>query len=205
MASFLARALSLEPPDQPSGFVDVDAASVHASNIGAIYAAEITVGCSQTPKQYCPDQPVTRAQMASFLARALSLEPPDQPSGFVDVDAASVHASNIGAIYAAEITVGCSQTPKQYCPDQPVTRAQMASFLARALSLEPPDQPSGFVDVDAASVHASNIGAIYAAEITVGCSQTPKQYCPDQPVTRAQMASFLARALSLEPPDQQPA
>ena len=71
---------------------------------------------------------------------------------------------------------------------------------------EPEPVPSaGFADVDPTSVHAPNIGAIHAANITLGCSKTPRQYCPDQPVTRAQMATFLTRALNLEPPDQQPA
>ncbi len=96
---------------------------------------EITTGCSTEPLRYCPDDPVTRAQMASLLVRALDLEAADQPSGFEDVNPASVHAANIEALYAAEITTGCSTEPLRYCPDDPVTRAQMASFLYRARQL----------------------------------------------------------------------
>ena len=50
----------------------MDAASVHAKNIDALYAAEITTGCGVDPLRFCPGRAVTRAQMASFLIRALN-------------------------------------------------------------------------------------------------------------------------------------
>ena len=155
----------------------------------------ITRGCA-VAHSFCPSSPVTRAQMASFLARALDLQAPRQQAGFADVDPSSVHAANIEALFAAEITTGCARDPLAYCPSKPVTRAQMASFLARALDLEVPPQPAGFDDVDPRSAHAANIEALYAAQITTGCARDPLAYCPDKPVTRAQMAAFLARALN---------
>ena len=160
-----------------------------------IWLAEegITRGCAA--HSYCPTNPVTRAQMASFLARALDLETPRQRAGFDDVDPRSAHAANIEALYAAQITTGCTQEPLAYCPSRPVTRAQMASFLTRALDLETPRQRAGFDDVDPRSAHAANIEALYAAQITTGCTRDPFAYCPSRPVTRAQMAAFLHRAL----------
>ena len=169
---------------------------MHAPSIDALFAAEVTVGCGREPLRYCPARPVTRAQMASFLARALGLEPPGESAGFVDVDASGVHAPSIDALFAAGVTVGCGREPLRYCPAEPVTRAQMASFLARALGLEPPGESAGFVDVDVSGVHAPSIDALFAAGVTVGCGREPLRYCPARPVTRAQMASFLARALS---------
>ena len=153
----------------------------------------ITRGCAA--HSHCPSNPVTRAQMATFLARALNLEAPPQPAGFADVDPSSAHAANIEALYAQQITTGCTQDPLAYCPSNPVTRAQMATFLARALNLEAPPQPAGFADVDPSSAHAANIEALYAQQITTGCTQDPLAYCPSRPVTRAQMAAFLHRAL----------
>ena len=155
----------------------------------------ITQGCDA--HSYCPGNPVTRAQMASFLARALDLTSPRERAGFADVDPTSVHAANIEALHAAEITSGCGQEPLQYCPSNPVTRAQMASFLARALDLEAPPRPAGFVDVDPSGVHAANIEALFAAQVTTGCTQEPLQYCPNRHITRAQMAAFLHRARDL--------
>ena len=168
--------------------------SVHAKNIDALYAAEITTGCGTDPLRFCPDRAVTRAQMASFLARGLGLRPAGA-AGFVDVDARSVHAASMDALLAAGITTGCSSEPLRFCPDRAVTRAQMASFLARGLGLRPAGA-AGFVDVDAQSVHAASIDALFAAEITTGCSSEPLRFCPDRAVTRAQMASFLIRALN---------
>ena len=50
-----------------------DPTSVHAANIEALFAAHITAGCTQEPLNYCPSDPVTRAQMAAFLYRARDL------------------------------------------------------------------------------------------------------------------------------------
>ena len=133
MASFLTRALNLNT-DEEAGFADVDDTNSHAAAINALAAAGITTGCSQNPLQYCPNQPVTRAQMASFLTRAFKL-PAADAAGFTDVDPNNTHAAAINALAAAGITTGCNQNPLQYCPNQPVTRAQMASFLTRALKL----------------------------------------------------------------------
>lgn len=66
MASFLTRAFKLAGGD-PGRFNDI-ASSVHRDAIGSVAGAGITTGCSTD--RYCPGEPVTREQMASFLARA---------------------------------------------------------------------------------------------------------------------------------------
>ena len=180
---------------QSSGFADVDPQSVHAADIDALLAASITAGCSSQPLRFCPMEAVTRAQMASLLVRALEL-PTAVPSGFADVDPQSVHAADVDALLAAGITAGCSSQPLRFCPMEAVTRAQMASLLVRALEL-PTAVPSGFADVDPQSVHAADVDALLAAGITAGCSSQPLRFCPMEAVTRAQMASFLVRALDL--------
>ena len=138
MATFLARALDLVAPGEEAGFDDVDPDGVHSAGIAALLGAGITSGCSAGPTSFCPDQPVTRAQMATFLARALNLVASGEEAGFDDVDPDGVHAAGIAALLGAGITSGCSAEPRSFCPDQPVTRAQMATFLARALNLPPP-------------------------------------------------------------------
>ena len=145
----------------------------------------ITGGC--TPTLYCPDAAMTRAQMASLLSRALNLTPSSE-STFVDV--AGVHAEAVDAIAAAGITVGCRED--RFCPDDPVTRAQMATFLDRAFTLAWSDVDR-FAD-DEGSVHEAAINRVAAAGITLGCDEV--SYCPSIAVTRGQMAAFLHRALS---------
>ncbi len=186
------------PPSLQSGvFVDVAADSVHRSAIETIFHSGITVGCGDDPLRFCPDLPVTRAQMASFLHRALGLGDAPRPAGFVDVDPQSTHAAAIDALRHAGITAGCGDDPLRFCPDLPVTRAQMASFLHRALGSADAAQSAGFVDVDPQSTHAAAIDALYHRGVTKGCGSDPLRYCPHQHLTRAQMASLLRRALNL--------
>ena len=124
-------------PAQANHFTD-DEGSVHEPNINIIRSHGITIGCDSAQGLYCPGDPVTRAQMATFLARALKLEPPEDPDvgAFEDI-VGSVHEDNIRAIAARGITRGCNESGTLYCPGDPVTRAQMASFLVRAFGLTP--------------------------------------------------------------------
>jgi spore germination protein YaaH len=145
----------------------------------------ITTGCGGG--FFCPAQPVTRAQMASFLSRALALPPP--AGDHFDDDAGSPHEADINRVREAGISTGCG--PRIFCPSQPVSRAQMASFLARALGL--PDAGHDFFADDAGSPHEADINRLAAAGIATGCGAGT--FCPGSPVTRDQMAAFLHRAL----------
>ncbi len=84
MATFMVRALDLQPA-QTAGFTDTGG-SVHAANIDALAAVGITVGCSADPLRYCPDRSVTRAQMATFLYRALALQRTIDQTSAVRID-----------------------------------------------------------------------------------------------------------------------
>ena len=122
MAAFLVRALGLKPGK--STFADTKG-HVFAADISALADAGITRGCG--PGRFCPDEPVTRGQMAAFLVRALKL--PAGKATFADTKG-HVFAGDVAALADAGITRGCG--PDKFCPDQPVTRGQMAAFLVRA-------------------------------------------------------------------------
>lgn len=157
------------------------------ADIELLAAAGITSGCGT--EQFCPDGSVTREQMAAFLVRALGL--PDAGSaGFVDT-AGNPFANDIDRLAKAGITVGCSSS--EFCPKLAVTRGQMAAFLVRALSL-PNAASAGFTDT-AGNVFANDIDRLAGAGVTLGCG--PNLYCPKEPITRAEMAAFLARGLGL--------
>ena len=146
---------------------------------------------------FCPIKPIKRSDAAVWLIRALEDDDPPaiSRSSFTDVDDNAWWAPFVERLAELEITMGCRQQPLRYCPDRSVTRGQMASFLVRALDLEP-DDPAGFTDIEG-DPHTDNINALFAAGITIGCRQDPLRYCPDRSVTRGQMASLLARALGL--------
>jgi len=106
---------------------------------------------------------VTRAQMATFLTRAFGLEP--APSfGFVDVEG-KTHTPSIDALAGAGVTVGCATGPPRYCPNESVTRAQMATFLVRAI-----DRASlavGLESVSGRTVDGSfEVGIAFSREVT---------------------------------------
>ena len=186
----------------PQGRFTDDDGSVHAGAIDAVAAAGIVAGCNPPDSdRFCPSGPVTRAEMATFLVRALDLAPAERPAGFTDIDPQGVDAGAIDAVAAAGIVAGCNPPDSdRFCPSGPVTRAEMATFLVRALDLAPAERPAGFIDIDPQGAHAADIDALYAAGITAGCVARPLRYCGDRPVTRAEMATFLVRALDLPVP-----
>lgn len=149
----------------------------------------ITLGCNPEGTLYCTGDPVTRGQMASFLVRALDL-PAVPGNRFSDVS--GTHTANINALAEAGVTLGCNAEGTLFCPTDLVTRAQMGSFLARALDLAP-IPGDRFSDVSGS--HEPNINAIAEAGITLGCNPEGTLYCPSDNVTRGQMAAFLHRAL----------
>ena len=159
---------------------------------------EITVGCGNG--KFCPEDRVTRAQMAVFVVKSLAVQPSDICSGnvFGDVNAETVGVDScryIETLAALGITSGCGNN--NYCPGSEVSRAQMAVFIIRGIG-ETPSACTGqrFGDVTAQSVGEGFCGSIEKLAtlgITSGCGNA--MYCPFDSVTRAQMAVFLVRAL----------
>jgi hypothetical protein len=172
-------------------FEDVDGQSLKGA-IAWLAEQGITGGCSRF--RYCPTASVTRAQMAMFLVRAFALPPATGPDHFVDDDGVTGESS-INALYEAGITAGCA--PSRFCPTASVTRAQMALFIDRAV--EPPLSATStdFFDDDDGKTGEAAINRLAAAGITGGCG--PRRFCPNDRVTRAQMAAFLQRALTYMP------
>ncbi len=143
---------------------------------------------------FCPWDPVDRWVMAVWLVRAFGYKPYNtDTSRFADVSADEWWSPYAERIARLEITIGCKTDPPSYCPDRAVTRGEMATFLVRTLKIE--EAPSaGFVDTGG-DTHEAAIDALAAAGITAGCSTDPLKYCPDRPVARAEMATFLHRAI----------
>jgi hypothetical protein len=190
-------------------FVDVPPEHWAYQWIEALYDSGITSGCSEDPPMYCPEDPVSRGQMAVFLERGMrgaEYTPPTATgSVFVDVSSDYWAADWIEQLYADGITSGCTDDPLSYCPEDPVSRAQMAVFLERAMhwpaAFTPPAGPGEIFDDVPGSYWAVDwIEKLYADGITEGCSLDPLLYCPEDSVTRAQMAVFLVRTFELPMP-----
>ena len=172
-----------------------DDSSIFEADIVWLHAAGVTAGCNPPINDlYCPDQPVTRGQMAAFLERALELPRPTSSDQFDD-DNGSVFEGAIEALASAGITKGCNPPVNdRFCPHDSVTRGQMAAFLSRAFDFVDPGGDR-FRD-DNGSVFESAIEALASAGITQGCNPPSNdRFCPHELVTRGQMAAFLHRAL----------
>ena len=188
----------------PAG-ADVQDAGVHQPAVDALEALGVFegTGCADGDG-LCPDEPVRRWEMAVWLVRVLDdgVEPADvSMSRFGDVGAGHWWAAYTDRLAELAVTRGCATGPLRFCPDDAVTRGQMAAFLVRAFHLEAVSS-AGFVDVGAANVFVYDINALAGGRITAGCSKEPWRFCPDRDVTRGEMATFLARAAGLvELPD----
>jgi len=179
----------------PSGYFTDDDGTVHERNIDALRAAGITKGCNPPANtRFCPSNSVTRAEMATFLVRALNL--PATSSDYFADDDGNIHESAINALRTAGITTGCRPSGDRYCPDEAVTRGQMAAFLVRGFGLAR-STTDAFTD-DNDNIFEGDINALAAAGITVGCA--PQRFCPTRTVSRGEMATFLTRAVPLTIP-----
>jgi hypothetical protein len=184
-------------------FADVPSTYWAWNYVERLYNAGITGGCLAIPLSYCPETVVSRSQMAVFLLRGIhgsTYTPPPVGGGTGFADVAPVYwaAAWIKQLAAEGIMSGCGNG--RYCPDAPVTRAQMAILLLRSKygsSYTPPrvGASTGFGDVPPDYWAASWVKQLVTEGITAGCGSG--NYCPENPVTRAQMAVFLVRTFSL--------
>jgi hypothetical protein len=174
-----------------------DNGNTHEFAIDCMVWYEIAQGTSST--QYEPSKAVTRAQMASFVARLieksggeLEQNPPD---AFSDDNGLEPHEANINKLAAAGIVAG--KGDGTYDPEGPVTRAQMAKFLVEGYEFRSENALTSdgdyFAD-DEGSVHEANINKSATAGFTSGRNGG---YDPGASVLRDQMASFLSRVLDL--------
>lgn len=165
-------------------FTDDDG-NFHEDNINLIAAAGITTGTSGT--NYTPLGTVFRRQMSAFITRAFNL--PMTTTDYFTDDNGTIFEPYNNAMAAAGVSLGCA--PNLFCPNNEVTRGQMASFIMRAIGLDVASGGDFFGDDDG-SVHEENINSLAGIGVTTGV--TADDYGPGDPVRRDQMATFLARA-----------
>ena len=183
-------------------FADVAPGNTHAEAISCLWAYGVAQGrFVDTEPVYEPQDTVTRQQMASFIARMLGVltddiytlpQPPGEPP-FEDADAISAaHVFSVNQLVEAGIVEGFDDGT--YRPTERLDRAQMASFIARSLEdVTGQDIPRSPIFTDVSGTHQANIEKLATIGVTVG--RDVNVYAPDEPITRAQMASFIARSM----------
>jgi SpoIID/LytB domain protein len=176
-----------------NGFVDIDN-TIHKADIEYLASLGVAIACDAGPTEFCPEDRMRREDLAAFIVGALDL-PPTTVDYFHDDDGLPFEA-DINSLAEAGVTKGCNPPVNdEFCPDDTVTRGQTAAFIVRAWSLTDPGSGDRFVDDDA-SIFEGDIDRLAQAGITKGCNPPDNtKYCPERLLTRAEMSSFLARAL----------
>jgi hypothetical protein len=181
-------------------FSDVTSSDIFYDEVNAFAQLGITNGCATD--MFCPASNVTRDEMAIFIVRAVygsdnfTYSPTPY---FTDVTPSTFGFKWIQKLKDLGITTGCTSTT--YCPSEVVTRDQMAIFVIRARlgtyiagptpTFTYPSTPY-FTDATAANEFAFPwIQRMRLENVTTGCTATT--YCPTDPVTREEMATFIMR------------
>jgi len=193
------RAIDDSCPDgqvPPSGFTDI-ADNPHGHAIDCVAWWEIASGTSSTT--YAPSLSVSRAQMATFIARTIEKSGgtlPETTTNHFSDDEGNPHEPNINRLAEAGLVAGVGDG--RYGPNLSVSRAQMATFLVSAFEYRTGDKLTATGDYftdDEGNAHEPNINKAAGAGFAGGTAAAT--YSPSAPVRRDQMASFLARVLDL--------
>ena len=192
----LGLVLGVVGPVSADSFSDDDG-GFYESALDALAERGILDGTECGEGLMCPDEVMERWVMAVWLVRVLDGSDPEGvfSTRFVDIDAGVWWMPFVERLAELGVTKGCAVEPARFCPEQSVTRAQMATFLTRAFFLGRAGT-AGFVDT-AGSTHEESIDALAAVGITLGCDVDPPRFCPEALMTRGQMSAFVARALNL--------
>ena len=181
------------PPEDV--FDDVPAGAFFSEAVAELAEEGVFEGteCAVDGSLLCPDEPIDRKTMAVWTVRVLDGRNPFAvtQTRFDDVDGSSFHGRFVERMAELGVTEGCGDGSR-FCPDDSVTRAEMAVFLSRAYRL--PDGPDpGFDDVASDAWYAADVARLLASGVTQGCGDG-SGFCPDQATTRGEMAAFLHRA-----------
>ena len=191
------------PGWQPSTFYDVPWQHWAYEEVGACFNADIVQG--YTDALYHPEYPVTRDQMAVYIARALAggdgnIPDPVPPASFSDVS--STHWAYKHIEYAVSQNVVQGYSDGTYGPGVTLDRGQMAVFIARAMvapggdaGIPDPVPPATFPDVPDTFWAYRHIEYCVGQSVVRGYDDG--NYHPGYPVTRDQMAVYVARAFGL--------
>jgi hypothetical protein len=172
-------------------FADVPATAFASAQIEAIAGAGITGGCLTNPLSFfCPDNVITRGQMAVFLETSLGGVIGACAGTFADVPTTHPFCGFIERLALDGITGGCGGN--NFFPDDPITRGQMAVFIEAAIGGVTAPCLGTFLDVPTTHPFCGFIELLANDGITSGCGGG--NFCPNDPVTRAQMAVFIVAA-----------
>ena len=172
-------------------FIDVPSGSYFYEAV--MWAVENGVTTGVSASRFDPDGICTRAQAVTFLWRAAgSPKPETRTMPFTDVPVGSYYYDAV--LWAVEngITKGTSET--MFSPDATCSRAQIVTFLWRSQKSPAAGTANPFTDVKASAYYADAVLWAVKEDVTKGTTNTT--FSPDANCTRAQIVTFIWRALA---------
>jgi hypothetical protein len=202
-ATFTPSPTPTATPDPNQVFDDVPPSYWAYDYINALYNAGYVVGCSISPRLYCPDNILTRSESAVFVLRGAYGAIPDPPHTppatptFGDVPTDYWGYGWVESLYADGYTAGCSTDPLLYCPERQHTRAEGAVFYLRiknGAGYTPPPATGMFDDVSSGDWFYDWIEAAYVQGLLPECGSDPLRICPNDPLDRGMAAFMMVQA-----------
>lgn len=171
-------------------FTDVKEDSWYAESVQKLSDFNIIGGFED--HSFKPEQNVTRAQAASFLAKALKLDLSNVKNpGFKDVSTTNSHYAAIAALTEK----GIFAKGEYFNPGDSLTRAQMAKVLVKAFNLNTSNLKT-FGDVKQTDWYYEFAGILGTLGIT-----TESNYNPTSNISRAHLAAFIKRSIDFKRSD----
>jgi hypothetical protein len=206
-------------------FRDVPTSNPFYAKVETLFHNGVSAGCAET--LFCPEAPVSRSDMALFVARGLAKGDANVPvsgtlnataynciaggaSAFTDVASTDPFCRHVHYIAAKNVTLGCA--PSKYCPGDLLSRLQMAALVAKAMvapggGAAVPETIGTLYSCDPANphIHFTDVPATdpfckhvhYLWASAVIAGCGPDTFCRGQGIARDQMAKFLVNAFHL--------
>lgn len=171
-----------------SGFSDVADSAYYANAVKWAVDKKITSGTSATT--FSPDDTCTRAQILTFLWRAVGSPKSNSPVPFGDVNSEDYFADASSWAKGKDMVSGSN-----FEPDTPCTRAFTVIYLWKNAGSPKTEISDKFSDVNANSDYAQAVAWAVNNGVTSGTSATT--FSPVDTCTRGQIVTFLNRALSV--------
>ena len=155
---------------------------------------QITTGTSA--RLFSPGKSCTRAQVVTFLWRAVGAPEPELDScAFTDVKKGAFYYKAMLWALETGVTTGTGSTT--FSPNREATRAQVVTFLWRAMGKpEPRKRTHSFLDVQEGAYYYEAMLWAVESGITTGISS--RAFGPKVTATRGHIVTFLFRALAEE-------
>ncbi len=176
-------------------FVDMKSGAYYCEPVlwAVNHSPQITNGVDKT--HFAPDDTCTRAQVVTFLWRAMGKPAPaSSKNPFSDVSSAKYYYKAV--LWAVEKGITKGTSPNTFSPDEGCTRGQVVTFLWRAQGQPAPASMSNpFADVAVKQFYYTPVlwAVSSTPQITNGKDKT--HFAPADTCTRGQIATFLYRAL----------